>query len=95
MEQYYLGYMYYEGKGVEQDYLKAFEWYEKSVKQGYADAQYNLAVMYANGHGVEQDNNKAFEWYLKSAEQGKLLARSIIWQRKECSFCENCKARTW
>jgi len=32
--QYSLGYVYYEGEGVEQDYKKAFEWRQKSTGQG-------------------------------------------------------------
>ena len=68
--QYRLGFKYYIGKGVEQDYAKAFEWYLKSATQGNAEAQNNLGELYDKGKGVEQDSAKAFEWYLKAAEQG-------------------------
>ena len=68
--QYRLGFKYYMGKGVEQDYAKAFEWYLKSASQGNAEAQNNLGELYDKGKGVEQDSAKAFEWYLKAAEQG-------------------------
>ena len=60
---------YKKGRGVEQDYSKAREWYEKAAKQEYAGAQYNLGVLYENGKGVEQDYSKAREWYEKAAKQ--------------------------
>jgi len=50
-----LGKMYYLGKGVLQDYKKAFEWRSKAATQGDATAQNNLGIMYANGEGVLQD----------------------------------------
>ena len=65
--QYNLGVMYYHGKGVEQDYFKAREWYEKAVKQENADAKLNLSVMYYHGKGVKQDYSKAKDWYEKAA----------------------------
>ena len=67
--------MYAEGQGVEVDYVKANEWFQKAAEQGNADAQCNLGVMYAEGQGVEVDNAKANEWYQKSAEQGNAVAQ--------------------
>ncbi|MBQ2481415.1 MAG: SEL1-like repeat protein, partial [Treponema sp.] len=40
--QYNLGVMYDCGRGVEQDYEKAFEWYTKAAEQGNAYAQNDL-----------------------------------------------------
>ena len=39
-----LGYLYHDGKGVAQNYLKAIERMEKAVEQGHAVARFNLAV---------------------------------------------------
>jgi len=50
------------GKGIEQDYGQAAQWYEKAAKQGYLDAQYDLAIMYDNGLGVGKAPEKAFQW---------------------------------
>ena len=47
--------MYYNGLGVEKDYQKAKEWYEKAAAQGNARAQTNLGDMYYNGEGVSQN----------------------------------------
>ena len=51
--------MYYRGKGITQDYNKAFELLEKSANQGLSIAQYNLGLMYHNGDGVKQDKKIA------------------------------------
>src|SRR3954463_14329838 len=50
-----LGYLYYEGKGVEQNYGEALKWYNVAVLQGYPDALFNLGVAYAEGKGVEHN----------------------------------------
>jgi TPR repeat protein len=68
--------MYNQGKGVPQDYKKAFQWYSKAA----ADlskplAQYNLGVLYYNGNGVPQDSKKAFELIAKAAGQGVVKAQ--------------------
>ena len=93
--QYELGYRYSEGKGVEQDYSKAFEWYSKSAEQGFAQAQYELAGMYYNGIGIEQDKTKAFELLNKSARQGNINAKCRLnelyfIEKKDIKLLENC-----
>jgi hypothetical protein len=45
--QFYLGEMYVEGYGVEKDLKEAAGWYQKSVKQGNADARRSLDGMTA------------------------------------------------
>ena len=47
---------YYLGKGVEQDFKIASQWYEKLAKQGDVRAQTSLGLMYARGYGVDCDN---------------------------------------
>ena len=64
------GLMYSNGRGVDQSYEKAVEWFQKAAEQGLAVAQYHLGDMYYDGTGVEESNEKAAEWYLKAAEQG-------------------------
>jgi TPR repeat protein len=68
--QWKLGFKYEVGLNVEQSYVKAFEWYEKSAERGDATGQWRLGSMYASGNGVEQNDRKAFEWHKKSAKQG-------------------------
>ena len=76
--QYYLGYMYENGRGVSQDNAKAMEWFRKSAEQGNTDAQYQLGYMYHNGIGVSKDHTKAAEWYSKAAKGGDVRAKNIL-----------------
>ncbi|MCX2716621.1 tetratricopeptide repeat protein [Helicobacter sp. MIT 21-1697] len=46
-----LGVLYYEGKGVRQDYNKAREFYTKSCQYGAAKACTNLGILYDKGYG--------------------------------------------
>ena len=69
-EQSNLGIMYFNGKGVPKDYVKAAKWYLKAAEQGYAWAQYKLGVMYANGRGVPQNDAEAIKWFRMAADQG-------------------------
>lgn len=63
-----LGFMYYDGKGVKQDYFKAAELFLKSAEKGDAIAQGMLGVMYADGLGVRQSYSEAKKWYGKSCD---------------------------
>ena len=76
--QYNLGIMYDQGRGVDVNYKKAFEWYEKAAKQGLVDAQYNLGNMYYQGRGVDQDDSMAMRWYANAAAQGDMEARAKV-----------------
>ncbi len=58
-----LGSMYYNGRGVSQDYKEALRWYRAAAEQGDASAQYGLGFMYYNGQGVPQDYIQAHMWY--------------------------------
>ena len=78
LAQYNLALMYYEDKGVEQNFEEAFQWIKKAANQGYAKAQYNLALMYYEGEGVEQNFEEAFQWIKKAAEQGYVPAQSQL-----------------
>ena len=59
-----------EGKGVEQNWTKAVEWYTKAAEKGHSDAMNNLGCCFWKGEGVEQNWTKAAEWYTKAAEKG-------------------------
>ena len=53
--------MYNRCQGVDVNNKKAFEWYEKAAKQGYAEAQYNLGIMYEDDRGMDVNYKKAIE----------------------------------
>ena len=67
--QLLLGYKYYNGQDVTQDFEKAFQWYQKAAEQGYADAQIYLGMMYHNGEGISVDYIKAYMWFSLAAKK--------------------------
>ena len=91
MAQYNLGVMYYEGRGVAQNYQQALSWYQKAANQGVAGAQYNLGLIYATGQGVAQDFQQAKAWWQKVLAQPdteentepKALARDNLQKLRE------------
>jgi uncharacterized protein len=65
---YQLGNLHFEGKGIEQDYFKAKEYYEKSCDLKNGVGCFLLAQSYNLGKGVEQDYFKAREYNEKSCD---------------------------
>ena len=78
--QYRIGKMFCYGLGTEQDYEKAFEWFERSAKQKNKFAQFSLANLYYYGSGVEKDLSQAFLLYQRSSSQGQPYAAYSIAQ---------------
>ena len=53
--------MYYNGKGVDQNYEKAAAWFKKAAEHGeHVKAQFHLGQMYYWGEGVRQNYKKDF-----------------------------------
>jgi len=72
--QFEIAAIYTEGRAVEQDYLEAAKWYERSAAQGLVPAQYRLGNLYEIGTGVEKDIAVARLWYQRAAEAGNRMA---------------------
>ena len=99
--QFYLGYMYYKGKGVTQDYGKALEWCQKAATQDDDEAQCLLGDIYYNGEGVNQDYKEAAKWYEKAASKDNRVAQFYLGEmyfngkglerdyKKAFKFCKN------
>jgi len=69
----------FDDVNISNEYINiAIEWFEKSVKQGNAEAQFNLANLYYNRPFVEDSRKKAFELFIKSAEQGNKNAQFYL-----------------
>ena len=78
-ECYELGYAYYCGEGVEVDYHKALECFEKAANLGEARAQFATGYMYHLGqHAIEGNLEKAVKWYQAAAKQGNEDAKYIL-----------------
>jgi curved DNA-binding protein CbpA len=86
---YQLGYMYYNGVGIAQNDIQAFDYFELATRSplayqphnlelatGYlAEAYNNLGVMYQSGYGTQQDQNKAMNMYRIGAKFGSMNAK--------------------
>ena len=67
---YALGSMYAAGKGVDQDYSKAFEFFSRAARYGRFDARFKMGIMYEEGLGTEQDYRRAARMYQAGAKKG-------------------------
>lgn len=76
--QTFLGFLYYNGEEVKQDYQKAKYWLEKASAQGDEDAHFYLASLYYNGYGVRQNYQTAFKLYEKAAQKGNVHACGML-----------------
>lgn len=63
-----------EGKGIDQNFKAAIQWYQRSASHGFAQAQYRLGTHYERGLGVDKDAARARIWYMRAAEQGNIKA---------------------
>ncbi len=61
--QSYVGFMYWEGLGVPQNFATAAAWSQLAAYKGNGDAQQNLAMAYKNGWGFPIDYVQAHMWF--------------------------------
>lgn len=66
-----LGYLYFEGEEVLQDYNRAFLLLEECREKGGLKDSLPLAFLYQNGYGCEKNEEKAAELYLEAAKKEK------------------------
>ena len=76
--QYNIGVMFENGKGIEQDYKIAQNWYKRSAEQDNIEAAYALGSIYYKGKGLEKNNEEAFKWFKIAAEKGFAAAQSNL-----------------
>ncbi|CAI2161739.1 17054_t:CDS:2 [Funneliformis geosporum] len=55
------------GRGVKKDEIKAFEYYQRSAKQGYFGAKFLLGYCHINGIGTKINKEKGFKLYDEAA----------------------------
>lgn len=68
--QYLLGWRYFIGKHVPQDFNMAAFWFRKAAEQQHHTAQYYMGLMSEEGKGMPKDVNEAKKWYRLAAELG-------------------------
>lgn len=67
--KYYLGWMYEQGRGVEQNDSMAFLYYKEASDLGDLDARVNLGSLYQQGRGIALDLNKARKCFETALEE--------------------------
>jgi Sel1 repeat len=67
---FYLGQLYYFGKGMKSDYKRAFDYLLEASRYGEANAQSLLATLYFQGLGALQNNLEAYKWAAIAAANG-------------------------
>eukprot|EP00747_Dinoflagellata_sp_TGD_P004535 gnl/TRDRNA2_/TRDRNA2_111564_c0_seq1.p1 gnl/TRDRNA2_/TRDRNA2_111564_c0~~gnl/TRDRNA2_/TRDRNA2_111564_c0_seq1.p1 ORF type:complete len:294 (+),score=67.33 gnl/TRDRNA2_/TRDRNA2_111564_c0_seq1:65-946(+) len=77
--QFQVGFEHESGFYRDKSDKKAAEWYLKSAKQGFDEAQFRLSEFYWKGRGgLPKDKAKAIELRQKAADQGHIEARRQI-----------------
>jgi len=69
---YLLGYCYHMGDGVEQNNIKAKEYWELAAKKGSSMALYNLGIFYKHGWAVRKNVKKALSYFKKILKKKEL-----------------------
>ena len=76
--QYYLGWAFEYGKGIEANYNKALEWYSKASNQGDDESEYQIANLYKDKNKLGINTNLSSFWFEKSAFNGNKKAAYYI-----------------
>lgn len=77
--QYEIGLRFENGRGVDQDGLRAAEWYERAAKQSDVRALDALGFLHSGAGGLLPANDaEAFKWYLKAAEAGDASSQASV-----------------
>lgn len=74
--QYELGDIYFCGKNVMLDRIKAVRYFQMAAKQGHSKAQEKLGEIYFYGWGVSKDSEKAAKYLKDATEQNEINAFS-------------------
>ena len=67
---YQLGSLYNEGRGVEKDTKKAFNWFLRSARLGNPQGQSRVGFKYAIGKDIPKDMIKAYAWFDTAVKNG-------------------------
>ena len=85
-----IGEIFHYGKGTKRDFKKAFYWYKKSAKQGFASSQDLLGLFYAGGVGVKKDCGLSIKWFKYAYFNGQKSSKSnLAWLLATCEQDEH------
>ena len=83
MAQYYLGFMYYYGRGIQQNFSMALHWLQKAAKQNVNDAHYYLGLLHEQGNAVTKNLEEAKKSYQLASRSGNQRAKKRLKQLQE------------
>lgn len=72
--QYELGMRYLHGEGLQQNLIKAHNWFFHAACQGHIDAQIQVADMCVEGRDVAVNLKQALQWYKMAAKFNSSIA---------------------
>ncbi len=75
---YYLGYMYDNGYGIEQNLSLAYEYYKKSAEKGFTFAEYALGQAFLQGRGIQSNDAQAVYWLKKASDKEDYMAQYVL-----------------
>lgn len=90
--QYYVGMMYLNGQGVEQDHARAGEWFLKAAENRVPQAQYKLGRLYFDGQGLPRDYERAYAWFRVGAVHNHQLSIKSLEEARNNLSDEEMKA---
>ena len=73
-----VGIMRQNGTGSKKSAAQAKYWFQKSAKQGFADAEHRLGLMYYKGDGIKKNLVLAKLWLTKAANHGVEEAKELL-----------------
>jgi len=73
-----LGKLYAEGKGVDNNIQKSYEYYSLAAQKEHPQAQYQLGMCFLVGKGVSSDVQQAQQWIEKAAQNDYPEALEIL-----------------
>ena len=73
-----LGKLYAEGKGVDNNIQKSYEYYNLAAQKEHPQAQYQLGMCFLAGKGVSSDVQQAQQWIEKAAQNDYPEALEIL-----------------
>jgi len=71
----YLGFLYLQGKGVEQSTWEAAKYFTQAAEQGHPIAQVHVGLMHRDGVGMRKSPTDAKTWFERASKQGNALGK--------------------
>jgi TPR repeat protein len=70
--------LYYDGRGVQRNYSRAFYWYRQAAVAGDVTSKTQLGWMYTRGIGTRADREQAAQWFRVASEEGDARAQNYL-----------------